>query len=162
MDYPSDSAPYGYDVFTHTEVVPKQPPLKYVWRIGPVAEKSIKTSSSRSRRARFFGSEVEVQLTADQQVELSISGEDTYGNKVEITGNTEWSSSDDSIVQVTQSGPDQATAVAVGPVGTASVTVTNDVDSDGSGDFIGSISINVVAGRMAEIEVAAGEPTDKA
>ena len=102
-----------------------------------------------------------MQLTADQQVDLSISGQDKYGNSVDVTGDTTWSSSDESVVSVTMDDPSHATAVAVGPVGSAAVTVTNDVNQDGSGDFIGSISIDVVAGQMADIVITAGEPTNK-
>lgn len=102
-----------------------------------------------------------MQLTADQQVELSISGEDAYGNPVEITGNTAWSSSDESIVAVTMTDSSHATAAAVGPVGSAAVTVTNDVNNDGTGDYIGSLSLNVVAGQMKDIAITAGTPTDK-
>jgi hypothetical protein len=102
-----------------------------------------------------------VQLTADQQVDLSITGQDRYGNPVEITGNTIWKSSDESIISVSSSDPEHATAVAVGPAGTASVTVTNDVNNDGSGDYIGSLAIDVVAGTMAEITIEAGTPTNK-
>lgn len=102
-----------------------------------------------------------MQLTADQQVDLSISGQDSYGNAVEITGDTTWTSSDESIVTVVMTDPSHATAVAVGPVGSAAVTVSNDTNSDGTGDYIGSLAIDVVAGRMADIEVTAAEPTDK-
>jgi len=102
-----------------------------------------------------------MQLTADQQVELSISGQDNYGNAVEITGNTQWTSSDESTVSLTVHDPSHATAVAVGPVGSSAVTVTNDVDADGTGDYFGSISIDVVAGKMTEITVTAGDPTNK-
>lgn len=102
-----------------------------------------------------------MQLTADQQVDLSISGEDAYGNPVTITGNTAWSSSDQTIVSVTMTDSSHATASAVGPVGSASVTVTNDVDQDGTGDYIGSLAIDVVAGTMADIVITAGTPTAK-
>ena len=102
-----------------------------------------------------------MQLTADQQVELTISGQDRYGNTVDISGDVVWSSSDESIVQVTNDAPGRATATAVGPTGTAAVTVSNDVNQDGTGDFQGSIAIDVVAGDIAEIEIAAGTPTDK-
>jgi len=104
-----------------------------------------------------------MQLTADQQVELSITGEDQHGNPVDITGDVVWLSSDESIIVVeANSGDDKvATAAAVGPVGTASVTVTNDADRDGTGDFMGSLAIDVVAGQIAEITIAAGEPTDR-
>jgi hypothetical protein len=152
---------YGYDVFTHTEVVPKPPPTTYTWRIGPVSAKAAQPPQGIINRRPFVESEVTLQLTADQQVELSIKGEDAHGNAVEITGDTQWTSSDESVVSVVQNGPEQATAVAVGPAGTASVTVTNDVDQDGTGDYMGSLAIDVVAGDLAEIVIEAGEPTDK-
>jgi hypothetical protein len=102
-----------------------------------------------------------MQLTADQQVDLSITGEDAYGNPVTISGNTSWSSSDPSIVVVQMTDSSHAVAAAVGPVGSAAVTVTNDVNSDGTGDYIGSLAIDVVAGVMADIAVMAGTPTEK-
>lgn len=102
-----------------------------------------------------------MQLTADQQVDLSISGEDAYGNPVNITGNTSWSSSDQSVVSVSMTDSSHATAVAVGPIGSAAVTVSNDENQDGTGDYIGSMSIDVVAGQMADIVVTAGTPYDK-
>ena len=104
-----------------------------------------------------------MQLTADQQVELSISGEDRYGNPVDISGDLAWSSSDPSIVIVEANEGDNSKAIAkaVGPVGTAAVTVSNDVDQDGTGDFQGSLAIDVVAGDITEIVITPGEPTDK-
>jgi hypothetical protein len=102
-----------------------------------------------------------MQLTADQQVELSITGEDSYGNPVEISGDTQWKSSDESVVSVSVHDVSHATAVAVGPVGAAAVTVTNDINQDGTGDYIGSLSIDVVAGKMADIAISAEAPVDK-
>lgn len=154
------NAPYGYDVSTHTEVTPRSAPVTYTWyiKIGP--KQDFQPPENPVKRP-FSKSEVTVQLTADQQVELSISGEDKYGNPVDISGDVVWVSSDESIIAVTNSAPDKATASAVGPAGTASVTVTNDVDRDGTGDFMGSIAIDVVAGAIAEIAISAGEPTQK-
>jgi len=152
-------APYGYTVFTKTEVIPRQAPIEYKWRI-VVASKQEQPEQS-SHKSPFVESEFTVQLTADQQVELSITGEDKYGNPVDISGDVAWLSSDESIISLVNTAPDHATAVAVGPTGTASVTVTNDVNQDGTGDFMGSLAIDVVAGDIAEITIEAGEPTDK-
>lgn len=157
----SEHAPYGYDSWTHTEVIPKPPPITWRWRIGPVLAKLYQPPLWVPRGTPAPESEITVQLTADQQVDLSISGEDSYGNPVDITGDTAWTSSDESIVTVTSTDPNHATATAVGTTGSAAVTVSNDVNSDGTGDFIGSIAIDVVAGVMTEITVSAGEPTDK-
>jgi len=169
-------APYGYDVLTttHVEVIPKPPPApepstRIHWRIGPVSVKlgtppiSAPTFLPLSRVRSAAESEITVQLTADQQVALSISGEDRYDNPVDITGDIIWVSSDDSIIAVSVDPEDstKATATAVGPVGTASVTVSNDVNQDGTGDFQGSIAIDVVAGQIAEIVINEGAITDK-
>lgn len=154
----TDAYPWGYDV--HTEVIPKPPPILWTWRIGPVAAKVAQPPASDVKRF-FKRGEVIVQLTADQQVELSITGEDRYGNPVDISGDVAWLSSDEAIVQVTSASPDRATATAVGPAGTASVTVTNDADRDGTGDFMGSLAIDVVAGEISEIAITAGTPTTK-
>lgn len=155
-----EAAPWGYDKWTHTQVIPKPPPIKWRWHLGPVIPKQHQPDPGSPGHPPTE-SDITMQLTADQQVDLSISGEDSYGNPVEITGNTTWSSSDESVVSVTMADPSHATAVAVGPVGSAAVTVSNDVDQDGTGDYIGSIAIDVVAGQMADIVVTAGEPTDK-
>jgi hypothetical protein len=154
-------APWGYDKWTHTEVIPKPPPITKRWRIGPVTEKQHQPDPGPPGSSSTGKEEITVQLTADQQVELSISGEDNYGNPVTIAGDTQWTSSDESVVTVTADDPSHATAVAVGPVGSVAVTVTNDVNQDGTGDYFGSIALDVVAGRMTEIAVTAGEPTDK-
>ena len=101
-----------------------------------------------------------MQLTADQQVGLSITGEDAYGNPVDISGaDAQWVSSDESIISVDVDDTDttKATAVAVGPVGTASVTVSGGATQQ----FQGSLAIDVVAGDVAEIAIAAGTPEDK-
>lgn len=157
----SVDAPYGYDVYTHTEVVPKPPALRPRWRIGPVRLKTEQPTPGPSGFPATGNEAITVQLTADQQVELTISGEDRYDNPVDISGDVAWLSSDESVVSVEMTGASTAVARAVGPVGTAAVTVTNDVDQDGTGDFQGSIAIDVVAGDIAEVVIAAGEATDK-
>jgi len=158
-------------VWTHVEVVPKPPPddtdtVTWTWTIGPVTEKTHENTPQRASipatRLHIEGITT-VQLLATQQVQLSISGADKYGNPVDITGDTTWESSDTTILTVENVAADNTscTAVTTGQVGTASVTVTNDVNKDGTGDFIGSLAFDVVAGPMAEIEVTAATPTDK-
>ena len=156
-------APWGYDSWTHTEVIPKPPPIRWRWNIRVTDKPPHLQVLPGSGRTPAPESEITVQLTADQQVELTISGQDKYGNTVDINGDTVWTSSDESILSVTAdtADPQRAIAAAVGPIGTASVTVSNDVNQDGTGDFQGSLAIDVIAGDIAEIEIAAGTPTDK-
>lgn len=155
----SYEARWGYDEYTHKEVIPKRPPWR--WRVGPVTEKLLQPVPGPPGRPPTGREDILMQLTADQQVELSITGEDAYGNPVTIAGDTQWKSSDTSIVTVTVHDPSHATAVAVGPVGSAAVTVSNDVNQDGTGDYIGSLAIDVVAGVMTEIAIVAGTPENK-
>jgi hypothetical protein len=154
-------APWGYDKWTHTQVIPKPPPIRWQWHIGPVTTKQNEPEPGPPGNPPEGNEDIFMQLTADQQVELSISGQDNYGNPVNISGDTVWASSDESVVTVTVHDPSHATAVAVGPTGSSAVTVTNDVDGDGTGDYFGSIALDVVAGKMTEIAVTAGEPTNK-
>ena len=152
---------HGYDIWTHTEVIPKPVPLRIHWTIGPPYPKPTIFQPQSRATSPFQPSEVTMQLTADQQVQLTISGEDKYGNPVDISGDVFWRSSDESVIVLTSTTKTSAVAAAVGPVGTASVTVSNDADQDGIGDFQGSLAIDVVAGDIAEIAITAGEPTDK-
>jgi hypothetical protein len=154
-------APWGYDKYTHVEVIPKPPPLSWQWHIGPVTTKQNEPEPGLPGIPATGREDIFMQLTADQQVELSITGEDNYGNPVDITGNTQWVSSNEAVVTVTAHDPSHATAVAVGPVGSSAVTVSNDVDMDGTGDYLGSLAIDVVAGVMKDITVVAGTPTAK-
>jgi hypothetical protein len=176
---PLPLVPYAYDVRTvtrshsHVVVTPKSvepdaDAITLYWRIGPVTIKATApsptpTTQSESRAENAAESEFTVQLTADQQVALSISGKDKYGNDVDVSGDVAWWSSDEAVVKVFRNITDntQAIAVAVGPVGTAAVTVSNDFDQDGTGDFQGSVAIDVVAGDIHEITVNEGEISDK-
>lgn len=97
-------------------------------------------------------------LTADQQVGLSFSAKDKYGNDAGIDGTPTWSSSDESKVTVT-TGADgkSATAVAVGPVGTAQVSVRADADiGDGAREVVGVLDIEVIAGEASIVALSAG------
>lgn len=162
MDY--DNAPDGFDVWTHTEVVPKKPKLTLQWRIGPVRNKTFIPVPLLRRgvpRTPATGNEdIIMQLTADQQVALSVGAQDKYGNEVDISGaDVTWRSSDESIVTIEVDADDEtkALAVAVGPVGTAAVTVSGGAQQQ----YQGSIAIDVTAGDITEIVVEAGEPENK-
>ena len=84
------AAPWGYDKYVHVEVVPKAAPVKWRWHIGPVLPKQHEFLPAIPGRPPTGKEDITMQLTADQQVELSITGEDAYGNPVTITGNTQW------------------------------------------------------------------------
>lgn len=97
-------------------------------------------------------------LTADQQVGLSFAATDKYGNSAGIDGAPTWSSSDESKVTVSVGADDKfATAVAVGPIGTAQVSVRADADlGDGAREVVGVLDIEVIAGEASIVALSAG------
>lgn len=155
-------APFGFDVITHTEVVPKPPPRRnrLRWRL-VVEDKATQPASGPPGTPATHREEITVQITADQQVQLTIRAEDAYDNPVDLTDGVTWTSSDESIVALTEVSNNTVTAVAVGPVGSVAVTAAANTTGDEAPDFQGSIAIDVVAGDVAEIIVQAGDPTDK-
>jgi hypothetical protein len=102
-------------------------------------------------------------LKADQKVALAVSFTDRAGNVLPVgaVGTLTAASSDEAILTVTDNGDGTFEAVTVGPVGTASVTVSNDTDVDGVPDYVGSIVFDVVEGDVFAIAVAAGEPVSR-
>jgi hypothetical protein len=150
-------APYGWDTWTHTETIPKSAPVQWGWYIGPIVPKQHGTTIPGPSWVSDYEREITLQLTADQQVGLSISGQDRYGNPVDIDASMAvWESTDTAIIQLVEAEGDSATAVAVGPVGTAVVTVRNPEDT-----VRGAIAFDVVAGEVTEVVVDAGEPEEK-
>lgn len=97
-------------------------------------------------------------LTADQQVGLSFAATDKYGNPAGIDGTPTWSSSDESKVTVSVGADGKfATAVTVGPIGTAQVSVRADADlGDGAREVVGVLDIEVIAGEASIVALSAG------
>ena len=134
--------------------------------IGPVIERppghtpppSVAASPPhRDRKA------IDVNLLDSQQAVLRVTGFDKEGNPVDPTalGALTWTSSDPSVLTLTDNGDGTQTAVTTGVLGDAQVTVTDDVNGDGTGEFTGSLAFVVTAGPVAEITVTAGVPTDR-
>jgi hypothetical protein len=150
----AESYPYGYTLIT--EVTPKSAPLRWHWYIGPIVPKNVQPTAPGPSWISDIEWEITLQLTADQQVDLTVSGQDRYGNPVDIDASMAlWESSNTSIIQLFPDGG-SCTAVAVGPTGTSVVTVRNPEDT-----IRGAIAFDVVAGQVTEVVVEAGEPENK-
>jgi hypothetical protein len=103
-----------------------------------------------------------MQLQDDQQVTLSVAGSDAAGNPVDLGSvGLSFAVDDDTILTLTDNGDGTALVVTTGALGTATVTVSDDPDGDGTANFQGSLAIDVVTGTVAEIAVTAGEPTSR-
>lgn len=103
-------------------------------------------------------------LTDEQQVGLTAAFTTKAGNPAKVDGAPVWKSSDEAIVTVTASEDGlSAVAVAVGPLGTAQVSVEADADLDeGETRLItGVLDIEVRASEAVVAIVAAGSPEPK-
>lgn len=100
---------------------------------------------------QFYIGVKSMKLTDVQKVVGSIAPKDAAGNPAPVDGIPVWSSSDPAIVTVT-AAPDGMSAVveAVGPLGTAQVSVTADADT---GEGVTTIT------ALADIEVLASQAT---
>jgi hypothetical protein len=103
-------------------------------------------------------------ITSDQEVPISVSFVDDHGNPATVNGVPVWTVSDDTILLVDISAdPTGMSAVvsAVGPDGSAQVSVTADADTAGTGTpipVIGLLAIQVVAGEAASAVLTPGTP----
>jgi len=109
----------------------------------------------------FGGPTVAFQLHDSEQVTLSVEALDSEGNAAAAT--TAWSSSDDTIVAVTDNGDGTALAVASpGAAGLGTATITASVTDTSDGDVHdGTFDIEVVAGDAVTVNITAGTPEAK-
>lgn len=104
------------------------------------------------------------QLTDIQHVSATIEADDGAGNQVALpAGSVTWGTSDSTILAVTPSADGMSADVAaVGPLGTAQVTVSVQLDpNDPSTTITGSADVAVVASAAATVQVNFGTPTNK-
>lgn len=103
-------------------------------------------------------------LADTKKVPVSVAFIDAAGNPARVDGVPVWSSSDPSVVTIDGVSEDgmSAFAVAVGPLGTAQVSVAADADlGEGIRALTGVLDIEVQASEAVSANVAAGEPVDK-
>jgi hypothetical protein len=102
-------------------------------------------------------------LQADQKVALAVTFTDRAGNVLnkDAVGTLTAVSSDEGVLTVTDLGEGRFEAVTVGPLGSATVTVSNDTDVDGTPDYVGSLAFDVVEGNVFAIAVGAGTPVSR-
>lgn len=100
-------------------------------------------------------------LRDSQQAELSYTATSKRGNATTVA-DAAWSSSDESIATVTANSAGGATVKAVGPTGTATITLTGDADlGEGVKPVRGVLDVEVVAGDAAVFNITVAEPTEQ-
>lgn len=103
-----------------------------------------------------------MNLIDNQEVVLAVTAVDDQGQPTENLGTLSAVSSDETVITVADNGNGSFTASTTGALGSASVTISTDVDGDALPDFNGSIAFDVFPGTVAALTVTAGEPTTRA
>lgn len=103
------------------------------------------------------------RLTEEQEVDAELSAFTASGNPARIDGVPRWSSSDSSVVKVTPDSTGMKAVIsAVGPIGTAQISIAADADM-GSGvrEIFQLQEIEVVAAEATTLSVKLGEARTK-
>lgn len=160
----------GFDVHVRFRPHFARPRYRAVWTVGPVAPRVIETATAkkprRLQKRRGTANQKEdlrMNLQDDQKVALAVSFKDRAGNVLpaEAVGTLTFSSSDETVLTVTDNGDGSAVATTTGALGSAVVKVENDKDDDGTADYSAVLAFDVVAGDVFEIALAAGTPVSR-
>lgn len=100
-------------------------------------------------------------LSDTQEVSVAVTAADAKGNPAAVTG-VSFTSSDPTIVAVTDNGDGTATFEAVGPLGTAQITANASAQNAGGGTdpLVGTLDIQVVASEAVSLTISPGAPTE--
>lgn len=134
--------------------------------LGPVRENSGRvTATPQYARWPLLGGNLLVafQMTASQQVALSVKFTDSKGNPASVDGVPQWLIDNPNVVAL-QPAPDglSCTAVAMGPLGTVTVSMRADADlGAGSEEIIGTFDMQIVAGQATLVQITAGAPVEQ-
>jgi hypothetical protein len=116
--------------------------------------------AKRKRRKRMA---IETMtLTDRQRVPLSVTGKDSEGNPVDVSGDqVQYASSDDSVLTVVQDSTSKNFyATTTGKLGTAQITASVD-PGGGSSPIMAVGHFVVVASALVSVDISAGTPEDR-
>ncbi len=102
-------------------------------------------------------------LIDSQKVAIAITPKDKAGQPAKVDGAPVWLTSNSEVLTV-ETAADGLSAVvtAVGPLGTATISVSADADlGEGSTPLSGSIDIEVQGGAAVTLDLQPGTPEDK-
>ena len=100
-------------------------------------------------------------LTATQQAKVSVTWKDARGNPASVDpGTTDWGSTDPSIVTITEDPTDESSALiaAVGPVGSAQISVTAQENGNPIAD---TGDVDVLEGTAISASLTFGTPEEQ-
>lgn len=104
-----------------------------------------------------------IEMTNSQQATASITPVDKKGQPAPVDGIPVWASSDETIVTVTPAVDGMSAVVAaVGPLGSANVSVTADADlGTGVSSIFGTLAVSVTQGQAVGLTITLGPATEQ-
>lgn len=102
-------------------------------------------------------------LTDTQEVLVSVDLKTKRGNPAKVDGVPEWSTDNTEVLALTPAADGlSCTVSAVGPLGTANVTLKADADlGAGVTPIFGVLEVNVTAGQATVVTLKPGAPTEQ-
>lgn len=103
------------------------------------------------------------QLTITQETKVATKIVDARGNPAQVDGIPTWQIDNPNVVALTPSSDGLSCLVAaVGPIGTAIVSMTADADlGSGTETLIGILAVEIVAGPARVIQLIPGPATEQ-
>jgi hypothetical protein len=137
---------------------------RIVFQIGPVSEQTkpivLTPFAKRSAKGKVLAM---LKLTTTQKCTLSVAFEDKKGNPANVDGAPTWGVDNSDLLSLIVSDDGLSCQIAaVGPMGTALVSVLADADlGEGVVQLAGTLEVQVTAGAATVVEVTAGEPSEQ-
>ncbi len=102
-------------------------------------------------------------LAATKQTTLSVKFVDRKGNPAKVDGVPEWLTDNSELLSLTPSSDGMSCeCVAVGPLGTANITLTADADlGAGIVALVGTEQVNITAGDATAVTIDHSEPSEQ-
>ena len=106
---------------------------------------------------------VAFQLTDSQQTTVTIKPQDKKGNPAPVDGAPQWLVDNPNVLALTPSADGLSCLVAaVGPLGTATVSVKADADLGGGvTELVGLLEVEVTGGQAVTVALEPGTPTEQ-
>jgi hypothetical protein len=112
---------------------------------------------------QIFEGATSIDMTNSQKATATITPVDAKGNPAAVDGVPEWASSDETILTVTPAADGlSAVVAAVGPLGSAKVSVSGDADlGPDKKPIFGTLDVSVTQGQAVGFKIVLGEATEQ-
>ncbi len=139
--------------------------IRPLFKIGPITEAGYVTKTPELENPRPKKAKVKamILMSSSQQCNVSVVFTDKKGNPAVVDGVPEWSTDNSEVLALTPSLDGLSCLVAaVGPLGSASITLHADADlGSGTKSIVGTLEFEINAGEAVTVALTPGTPTEQ-